>query len=203
MLTNIPTCPNRLPVWQRAKKGRGECIKILNKNKGKHLEYFTDKTVPQTWGGGDTTRQARDFGCWNPPQSFLPCWPTFPGEPGLRGTAPGWRCKWPDLGAHSASVERAQRSGKGRPKPQQLHTGGNVKPGSYLSIGCGFKEAEAVPEALTGQAQLDLLLQDGGSTLQNDLVILHPKQPTTSATGLWSTSHLVYAVVSTCTAGSS
>lgn len=54
--------------------------------------------------------------------------------------------------------ERAQRSGKGRTKPQQLHTRGALKPGSYLSIGCGFKEAEAVPEALTGQAQLDLLL---------------------------------------------
>lgn len=25
--------------------------KNYNKNKGKHLEYFTDKTVPQTWGG--------------------------------------------------------------------------------------------------------------------------------------------------------
>lgn len=24
--------------------------KNSNKNKGKHLEYFTDKTVPQTWG---------------------------------------------------------------------------------------------------------------------------------------------------------
>lgn len=61
MLTNIPTCPNRLPVWQRAKKGRGECIKILNKNKGKHLEYFTDKTVPQTWGGGRHYQTSQRF----------------------------------------------------------------------------------------------------------------------------------------------
>lgn len=60
----------------------------------------------------------------------------------------------------------------------------HLKLPSYLSIGCGFKEAETVPEAFTGQAQLNLLLQDGGSTLQNDLVILHAKQPTTSVTGL-------------------
>lgn len=46
---------------------------------------------------------------------------------------------------------------------------------SYLSIGCGFQEAETVPKAFTGQTELDLLLQDGGSALQNDLVILHPK----------------------------
>lgn len=46
---------------------------------------------------------------------------------------------------------------------------------SYLSIGCGFQETETVPEALAGQTQLNLLLQDGGSALQDNLVILHPK----------------------------
>lgn len=79
------------------------------------------------------------------------------------------------------------------------HTRGELKLAPYLSIGCGFKEAETVPEAFTGQAQLNLLLQDGGSTLQNDLVILYPKQPTASVTGLWSTFNLVY--VSICTTG--
>lgn len=60
-----------------------------------------------------------------------------------------------------------------------------MKSASYLSIGCGFKKAETVPEPLTGQAQLNLLLQDGGSTLQDNLVILYPKQPT-SVTGLFT-----------------
>lgn len=65
-----------------------------------------------------------------------------------------------------------------------VHTRGDLKLASYLSIGCGFKKAETVPKALTGQAQLNLLLQDGGSALQNDLVILYPQQPPTSVTGL-------------------
>ncbi len=45
---------------------------------------------------------------------------------------------------------------------------------AYLSIGCGFQKAETIPEALAGQTELYLLLQDRGSALQNDLVILHP-----------------------------
>lgn len=68
----------------------------------------------------------------------------------------------------------------------RLHTALYKQSPSYLSVGCGFKEAETVPEPLTGQTQLNLLLQDGGSTLQDDLVILYPKQPTTSVTGLFT-----------------
>lgn len=41
-----------------------------------------------------------------------------------------------------------------------------------LSVGRGFQEAEAVPEALAGETEFDLLLQDGGGALQNNLVIL-------------------------------
>lgn len=52
---------------------------------------------------------------------------------------------------------------------------GGAASASCLSIGCGFQEAETVPEALAGQTQLNLLLQDGGSALQNHLVILWPK----------------------------
>lgn len=59
---------------------------------------------------------------------------------------------------------------------------------SYLSIGCGFQEAETVPKAFTGQTELDLLLQDGGSALQNDLVILHPKHnENTQGLSFWDT----------------
>lgn len=84
-------------------------------------------------------------------------------------------------------METAQKSRKtqlNRITRSTEDTGGALKLASYLSIGGGFKEAEAVPEALTGQTQLNLLLQDGGSTLQNNLVVLFPKQPTTSVTGL-------------------
>lgn len=48
---------------------------------------------------------------------------------------------------------------------------------SYLGIGRGFQEAEAVSEALAGQTQFDLLLlHEGGGALQNHQVILHRKQ---------------------------
>lgn len=43
---------------------------------------------------------------------------------------------------------------------------------SCLSVGRGFQEAEAVPEALAGETEFDLFLQDGGGALQNHLVIL-------------------------------
>lgn len=56
---------------------------------------------------------------------------------------------------------------------------GGAASASCLSIGCGFQEAETVPEALAGQTQLNLLLQDGGSALQNHLVILWPKHTQT------------------------
>lgn len=59
-----------------------------------------------------------------------------------------------------------------------------MAPASCLSIGCGFQEAETVPEALAGQTQLNLLLQDGGSALQNNLVILHPQTDKHLFTGL-------------------
>lgn len=52
---------------------------------------------------------------------------------------------------------------------------GGVVAASYLSVGRGLQEAETVSEPLTGQTQLNLLLQDGGSALQNDLVVLLPK----------------------------
>lgn len=42
----------------------------------------------------------------------------------------------------------------------------------YLGVGGGLQEAEAVPKALTGQAQFDLLLHYCCSALQNHLVFL-------------------------------
>lgn len=43
---------------------------------------------------------------------------------------------------------------------------------SCLRVGRGFQEAEAVPEALAGETEFDLLLQDGGGALQDNLVVL-------------------------------
>lgn len=62
-------------------------------------------------------------------------------------------------------VDHRHASVKGR--RQRRH-----KVSSCLSVGRGFQEAEAVPEALAGETEFDLLLQDGGGALQNHLVIL-------------------------------
>lgn len=71
------------------------------------LADILGRTIPQTQGGdGDCSHGFL-------PRSFPPCWPAFPEELGLRGTAPGWRCKWPGLGAHSADIKPAQELRKG------------------------------------------------------------------------------------------
>lgn len=51
-------------------------------------------------------------------------------------------------------------------------------PDRYLGVGRGFQEAEAVSEALAGQAELDLLLQHRRSALQHHLVFLQTRPET-------------------------
>lgn len=70
---------------------------------------------------------------------------------------------------YGAAVEGKVDDGDGSVKGQRQRC---HKVSSCLSVGCGFQEAEAVPEALAGETEFDLFLQDGGGALQNHLVIL-------------------------------
>lgn len=86
------------------------------------------------------------------------------------------RRKNKEIGEHTGL--RTERDG------QKKERGGGGA-ASYLSVGCGFQEAETVPEALAGQTELDLLvLHDGGSALQNNLVILQTSHKTKSLESL-------------------
>lgn len=61
-------------------------------------------------------------------------------------------------------------------KCERATTKGRHNVSSCLSVGRGLQEAEAVPEALAGQTEFNLLLQNGGGALQNHLVILWTTQ---------------------------
>lgn len=88
----------------------------------------------------------------------------------------------------SSGEERKLITGPQR-KCERTTTKGCHNVSSCLSVGRGFQEAEAVPEALAGQTEFNLLLQNGGGALQNHLVILWTTQAKHSERHLFQSKH--------------